>query len=97
MTRPANIGYSVRETLENGRVYDCGLCPHSSPTVDAARAHYAVHVAGPELLAAIKPLRESVTFYQDDGPNSEGWKSDELLAEMKAADDAIVKAEPKGA
>lgn len=52
-------GYTIRETLDNGRAYDCTMCPHSSPDLDLARAHYAVHVAGPELLKAIKVINNS--------------------------------------
>ena len=46
--------YAVTERLDKTISYDCARCPHSAPDVDAARAHRAVHVAGPELFDAAK-------------------------------------------
>ncbi|MDD5301538.1 MAG: hypothetical protein PHS14_00400 [Elusimicrobia bacterium] len=79
MTRPA--AYTIRETLDNGRAYDCNMCPHASPDLDAARAHYAVHVAGPDTLTALK----GVVALSDR--KHDAWDK---------AHAAIAKAEPKG-
>lgn len=48
-----STGYSRVENLDKSVSYHCDFCPESSPDIDAARAHRAVHVAGPELLEAI--------------------------------------------
>lgn len=77
-------GYTVRESDGGKRSYDCDLCPHSSVDMDGARAHRAVHVAGPELLAALKGLRKETR-----NPGRENI----FLAET--CDAAIAKAEPK--
>lgn len=74
-------GYTLRNALDDSIHYDCNLCSASSPTLDAARAHHAVHVAGPELLPALKEVVRISNRKHD------AWD---------AARAAIAKAEPKG-
>lgn len=49
-------GYTLRIGLNDVRTYDCDLCCEHSPDIDSARAHRAIHVAGPDLLKAAKDL-----------------------------------------
>jgi len=74
-------GYTGREELDKSRAYDCNLCPHVSTELDAARAHYAVYVAGPDMLTALKEI--------ENAKYSSGART--------IARCAVAKAEPKGA
>lgn len=79
----SSVSYiTIREQLDKSRAYDCNICPHSSPDLDLARAHYAVHVGGPELLTALKEVSDDAL---KDTP--EMWER---------VDAAIAKYEPKG-
>lgn len=51
-----STGYTLNEHLDKSRTYDCDFCPVSSSDVDSARAHRAIHVAGPELLEALADI-----------------------------------------
>lgn len=75
-----STGYTVSTRLDDSRSYDCILCAHSSPDVDGARAHKAVHVAGPDLLDALSTSR---------GQWIHSVNRDQCLK-------ALAKAEPKG-
>lgn len=83
-----SIGYAAREELNSGRVYDCNLCPHVSPDLDLARAHYAVHVAAPDLLDSAK----KAVAWKILGSPSSTYDADMIFIRA-----AIAKAEPKGA
>ena len=77
------ITYTRAEKEGKPADYDCGLCPHSAPDVDGARAHQAVHVAGPELLAALKEVERI---------NNDGERDAMEIERVYRA--AIAKAEP---
>lgn len=76
-----SLGYTVNVRLDQSRSYDCDLCPHSSQDIDGARAHKAVHVAGPDLLDAL------IGVVAISDRKHEAWDK---------AHAAIAKAEPKG-
>lgn len=77
-------GYTVRTMGDDSKSYDCTCCGNSSIDLDAARAHHAVHVAGPELLAALKKAQLQLTLL---GLQMEGPTGAEIAA-------AVAKAEP---
>ena len=79
-TKPT-IFYAAVTYLDKPRVYLCHLCGSEAPDVDGARAHQAAHVAGPDLLEALK---EVVAL------------SDRKHDAWDKARAAIAKAEPKG-
>ena len=72
--------YTKVERADKSIAYECNLFGDESPDLDAARAHRAVHVAGPDLLAALTISR---------GQWIHSVNSKQCLA-------AIAKAEPKG-
>lgn len=79
------IGYTVRTLLgDDTKSYDCNSCPHSSTGVDHARAHQAIHAAGPELLAAAKAAETGLYTGRGSVP---------FIISM--LHDAIAKAEPQ--
>ena len=73
------ILYTLKVKDDQTRTYDCGLCGNYEMDVDSARAHQAVHAAGPELLKACKYAIESIGSYSAEN---------DLMA-------AIAKAEPR--
>ncbi len=75
------ITYTRNVKDDQTATYDCGLCGHYSVDVDGARAHHAVHVAGPDLLLALTISRDKL--------EGEGLGTD-------AEDEALAKAAPKG-
>lgn len=88
-------GYTLRVHIDDTRHYDCTFCSASSPDLDAARAHHAVHVAGPELLAAAKGLLETRGAVKEARTRAD---YEMLIARTKADGDklaaAVAKAEP---
>lgn len=84
MSHPVAIGYSMVERPDKKRAYHCDLCGHESDDIDAARAHKAVHVAGPDLLEAAK-IGLACLESEEGSDKTEGDK-------VRAA---IAKAEPK--
>lgn len=84
------ILYTRNAKDDQTATYDCSLCGNYELDVDGARAHQAVHAAGPELLAALKGLTNCPDVNVDE--------VDVVTADaMKIACAAILKAEPKGA
>lgn len=53
------ITYTRNVKDDKPATYDCCLCGNYAEDVDSARAHHAVHVAGPDLLSAAKALLET--------------------------------------
>lgn len=49
-------GYTAAKALDGSVAYDCDFCAARASDLEAARAHRAVHVAGPALLAALQGL-----------------------------------------
>ena len=87
-------GYTARERLDKTTEYLCDLCPHVSQDLEGARAHKAVHVAGPELLTALKAFLRAPSV----GSSGHGSVTIEVQEfNLKAARSAVDKAEPKGA
>lgn len=78
----SGTGYTVVERADKSLAYCCDLCPHEEGNLDAARAHKAVHVAGPELLEALRFTMNRCQLY---GPAD---------AARELARNAITKAEP---
>lgn len=78
-------GYTIRTALDDSRHYDCVMCAHSAPSIDAARAHHAVHVAGPDMLEALRVA--------DHALEAEGFR--EVLPIRACVLAAIAKAEPQ--
>lgn len=81
-------------------VLDCGqygqepCAPLDGDIKEAVRANARLIAAAPDLLTALKTLLsfDAVTGVCDEGPIDEGWKSDELIAALARADEAIAKA-----
>jgi len=94
-TAPA-AGYTLRIHLDETRHYDCNFCSSSSPDLDGARAHHAVHVAGPDLLAAVKNIKGLATYERGIDRASQTDMQEDLEGILEAADSAIATAEPKG-
>lgn len=95
------ISYTVLERDGGAKSYECQMCGVSSTDLDAARAHHASHVAGPDLLSAAKALlvtRGAIRDYR--GKNGEHVVFQDLIRRTKDAGDlleiAVAKAEPKG-
>jgi hypothetical protein len=79
--------YTKVERADKSIAYECNLCVAESPDLDAARAHRAVHVAGPELLDAAKlPLEWRIA----------GTPTGKYQTDCEVIRAAIAKAEPKG-
>lgn len=51
-----STGYTLHVGLNDVRTYDCDFCGHHSTDIDGARAHRQEHVAGPDLLTALKKV-----------------------------------------
>lgn len=89
-------GYTLRIALDESRHYDCNFCSASSPDLDGARAHHAVHVAGPDLLAAVKNIKGLATYERGIDRAALTDLQEDLEGILEAADSAIATAEPKG-
>ena len=64
------------------------------PWASASDADWQLISAAPDLLAVLKRLFElDVDCYCDQGPQGEGWQSDELEKAFNDAQTAIAKAE----
>lgn len=92
------ISYTVIEKDGAAKSYECGMCGVSSADLDAARAHHAVHVAGPDMLRAHKAIRARIEGEWDQPDlvsmgDLNGVPANDF---MKWTEAAIAKAEPKG-
>jgi hypothetical protein len=86
------ISYTVLERDGGRKTYECKLCGASSPDLDAARAHHAAHVAGPELLEVGKTFRDLDKI----GYAKPGRPGDSYNIAMQRLHAVLAKAEPKG-
>lgn len=87
--------YTKVERKDKTSVYACNLCSTESTDLDAARAHRAVHVAGPTLLAAMKNVAGLATYPQGIDRASPTDMAEDLEGILEAAAAAIAEAEPK--
>ena len=82
-------GYVLRVIHDGARHYDCNSCGHTALDLDSARTHHALHVAGPDLYAALEGLANCPDVNLDD--------LDELTtAAVLKARAVLDKARPKG-
>ncbi len=88
-------GGAAIEAAHGERIANTNSVYGSNWTAYHANAHLIA--AAPELYAALKALMENhdITSLWDQGPEGEGWQSDELSQTLQDAEDALAKAEGK--
>lgn len=94
-----STGYSVVENHDKTRSYLCDLCPEASADIDAARAHRAVHVAGPELLKTLHDVKDLSTYEHGGIENADVTDMQEDLESIREAAEAAIASvtpPPKG-
>lgn len=88
-------GYEMTIKRDGTRWYECRLCSHSAPGLDIARAHHALHVAGPDMRAALQ-LAEDILERASDALESLGDEQTRGLVRSAALEVnfALAKLEP---